>query len=96
MPGTSTIFHIIEILGAFACAHHFWPKGITYSEAEDWEKDHKKRQDKRRRKSSGGRSRGVGGGREERRTVTKRERRDDRYDGYVYDDRLGRERGGRW
>jgi hypothetical protein len=36
-----TIIHIIEILGAVVCAHHFWPKGITYGEAEDWEKKHK-------------------------------------------------------
>ncbi|PSS13026.1 hypothetical protein M430DRAFT_263777 [Amorphotheca resinae ATCC 22711] len=38
MAGGSAIMHLIEILGVFVCAHHFWPKGITYGEKEDWEK----------------------------------------------------------
>ncbi|KAF4631832.1 hypothetical protein G7Y89_g6298 [Cudoniella acicularis] len=63
MVGSNTILHIIEILGAFACAHHFWPKGITYGEAEEWEKDHKERQEKRSSRSSKDRrSRGDRGG----------------------------------
>ncbi|TVY20180.1 hypothetical protein LARI1_G002993 [Lachnellula arida] len=38
MVGNHTILHIIELLAAVVCAHHFWPKGITYGEQEDWEK----------------------------------------------------------
>ena len=44
MAGSNTILHIIEILGVFVCAHHFWPKGITYGDADDWEVAHRKRQ----------------------------------------------------
>lgn len=38
-----TAMHIIEILGLVVCAHHFWPKGITYGEQEEWEKAYRKR-----------------------------------------------------
>jgi hypothetical protein len=34
------ILHIVEILGVFFCVHHFWPKGVTYGEKEEWEKTH--------------------------------------------------------
>ena len=43
MVGSSAILHIIEILGVFVCAHHFWPKGVTYGEDEDWAQSHRKR-----------------------------------------------------
>ncbi|RDW94706.1 hypothetical protein BP5796_00469 [Coleophoma crateriformis] len=35
--GGSHILHAAEIIGAFLVAHHFWPKGITYGDKEDWE-----------------------------------------------------------
>jgi hypothetical protein len=43
MVESHMIVHIIEILGVFVCAHKLWPKGVTYGEAEDWEKAHRKR-----------------------------------------------------
>ena len=35
--------HVAEILGLVICAHHFWPKGITYGEQEDWEKAYRRK-----------------------------------------------------
>ncbi|KAG4432672.1 hypothetical protein IFR05_011850 [Cadophora sp. M221] len=43
MVGSSTVLHIVEILGVFFCAHHLWPKGVTYGKQEDWEKSYRKR-----------------------------------------------------
>lgn len=40
---SNVVLHIIEIIGVFFCAHHLWPKGVTYGEQEDWEKAHRKR-----------------------------------------------------
>ena len=35
------IAHIATIAGVFYCVHHFWPKGITYGEREEWEKKYR-------------------------------------------------------
>jgi len=43
MVKSHLVLHIIEILGVFVCAHHLWPKGVTYGEADDWELEHRKR-----------------------------------------------------
>ena len=43
MVGSKTVLHIVEILGVFFCAHHLWPKGVTYGKQEDWEKSYRKR-----------------------------------------------------
>jgi hypothetical protein len=43
MVKSHLVLHIIEILGVFVCAHHLWPKGVTYGEAEEWEVEHRKR-----------------------------------------------------
>jgi len=43
MVQSHLVLHILEILGVFVCAHHLWPKGVTYGEAEDWEIEHRKR-----------------------------------------------------
>jgi hypothetical protein len=37
------LIHIASIIGAVAAAHHFWPKGVTYGEREDWEKEYRRR-----------------------------------------------------
>ncbi|RFU28842.1 hypothetical protein B7463_g7484, partial [Scytalidium lignicola] len=46
MVEADAIVHVVEILGVFLCAHHFWPKGILYGEHEDWELKHAKKQHK--------------------------------------------------
>ncbi|TVY29841.1 hypothetical protein LHYA1_G001800 [Lachnellula hyalina] len=82
MVGQHTILHIVELLAAVVCAHHFWPKGITYGEQEDWEKKlHKKaHRVKSRVKSRANRGeRERGGGREHGR-VRKRHRETRYYD----------------
>ncbi|TVY37747.1 hypothetical protein LOCC1_G006300 [Lachnellula occidentalis] len=90
-----TLLHIIELLAAVVCAHHFWPKGITYGEQEDWEKHlhqkahHAKSRAKARGKSkakaASASSRGDGRGR-----VRRRDRdREARY----YDDGVRERRG---
>jgi len=33
--------HIATIAGVFLCVHHFWPKGVTYGEREEWEKSYR-------------------------------------------------------
>ncbi|KAK2627255.1 hypothetical protein QTJ16_003221 [Diplocarpon rosae] len=43
MVQSRTILYLVEILGVFFCAHHLWPKGITYGKPEDWEKDYRKK-----------------------------------------------------
>jgi hypothetical protein len=50
MSGSKTLIHILEILSVFACAHHFWPKGVTYGEEEEWEKAQKKKRERRKQK----------------------------------------------
>lgn len=37
MVDGDVLVHIGEILAVFLCVHHFWPKGITYGDREDWE-----------------------------------------------------------
>ena len=37
------LVHIASIVGVVACVHHFWPKGVTYGEREDWEKAYRRR-----------------------------------------------------
>lgn len=44
MVDTKLVVHILEIIGVFVCAHHFWPKGITYGEEDDWETARRQRQ----------------------------------------------------
>jgi len=90
-----TIIHIIEVLAAVVCAHHFWPKGITYGEQEEWEKNmhkkahgHGKSKTTSRSKSSKERGNGDSHGRVRRRDRTERYYDDDRrYDDRHYDDR---------
>lgn len=50
MVESHLILHVIEILGVFFCAHHLWPKGVTYGEQEEWEKAHRKRQSRQARR----------------------------------------------
>lgn len=38
-----TALHVGSIIGLVVVAHHFWPKGITYGEQEDWEKAYRKK-----------------------------------------------------
>jgi len=58
MAKSHILIHIIEIVGAVLCAHHFWPKGVTYGEQEEWEKKHRSR--KHRHGSSSKEKRGRG------------------------------------
>ncbi|EPE27743.1 hypothetical protein GLAREA_04534 [Glarea lozoyensis ATCC 20868] len=59
--GTShALLHALQIFGVFACVHHFYPKGITYGEKEEWEREQKRKSrgmGHRRRGESGRRSR---------------------------------------
>lgn len=83
MPDGNTILHIVEILGVFVCAHHFWPKGITYGEAEDWEKKYRKHpsRSKSSKSRNGGSSRGGSSS-----DGMRRRDRGDRYGYGGYDD----------
>ncbi|KAF8866742.1 hypothetical protein BDZ45DRAFT_734762 [Acephala macrosclerotiorum] len=81
MVESKTIIHIIEILGVFACAHHFWPKGITYGEQEEWEKAHRKRHEHgSKSRSKGGHRNGSGSSSSDGRRKSSREEK------YEYDD----------
>jgi len=88
-----TLLHVVEILGVVAVAHHFWPKGITYGEKEDWEKAYRKKHayksSKRVRDDSSGGSRSDQSRRPDRNDrYLEYEERNDRY----YDDRYREER----
>ncbi|KUJ21934.1 uncharacterized protein LY89DRAFT_389625 [Mollisia scopiformis] len=83
MVEPKNIVHIIEILGVVACAHHFWPKGITYGEQEDWEKAHRKRHEhgsKSKSKSRSGSGSGSSGSESRRRSTRDDRRYEDEYD----------------
>jgi hypothetical protein len=91
MVQSKAILHIIEILGVFVCAHHFWPKGVTYGEAEDWEIEHRKRHahgshSQSKSKKSGSQSHTGSSSDGVRRSKSKREDRARDYD-YDYDER---------
>jgi hypothetical protein len=45
------LVHIASIIGVVACVHHFWPKGITYGEREEWEKAYRERRTRAQRSS---------------------------------------------
>ncbi len=91
MVKSHLVLHIVEILGVFVCAHHFWPKGVTYGEAEEWEIEHRKKnahgsrsksknQQSRGPSNAGSSSDGV------RRNRSKREERTRDYE-YEYEER---------
>jgi hypothetical protein len=88
-----TIIHVLEVLAAVLCAHHFWPRGITYGEQEEWEKKmhqkahgHGKSKSSSREKSSKGRGNGDSHGRVRRdRTERYYDDRDRHYDDRYYD-----------
>ncbi|KAG9239925.1 hypothetical protein BJ878DRAFT_484307 [Calycina marina] len=42
-PDKELAIHVISIVGLVIAAHHFWPKGITYGEKEDWEKAYRRK-----------------------------------------------------
>ncbi|KAL2075771.1 hypothetical protein VTL71DRAFT_714 [Oculimacula yallundae] len=65
--GANTVLHIVQILGVFFCAHHLWPKGVTYGNQEDWEKSYRKRHahgSSSKSKSKSGRGNGGNAGNE--------------------------------
>ncbi|PQE15603.1 hypothetical protein CJF30_00005990 [Rutstroemia sp. NJR-2017a BBW] len=64
MPPTQHLLHALEILSVFLCAHHFWPKGITYSEKEAWERPRSKPKSSRRRRRTRDASRSRAGSEE--------------------------------
>jgi len=37
------LIHVVEILGAFFIVHKLWPKGVTYGEKEEWEREYRRR-----------------------------------------------------
>jgi hypothetical protein len=79
---SGALIHIVQILGVFVCAHHFWPKGITYGEQEEWEKAYRKKhrysprpKNPRERGDSNGSSRSGGSRRYEEKERGVREER---------------------
>ena len=85
---SSTVIHLIEILGVFICAHKLWPKGITYGEAEEWETKHKKKSGHSSKSQSGSRSDKASGGSSSygSRSDGRRQMREDRFRDREYDD----------
>jgi hypothetical protein len=80
MLNSNTAMHILEILGVFICAHHLWPKGITYGGPDDWEKKYKKHSSRSKSSNS---SKGRGGSSNE---GGRRRERDDRCYEREYDE----------
>ena len=76
MVKSHLIIHIIEIVGAVLCAHHFWPKGVTYGEQEEWEKKHQSRKHRHGSSSKEKRSRGGSSSEGPRRGYRRDEGRD--------------------
>ena len=88
--------HILEILGVFICAHHLWPKGITYGEAEEWEKKHRMSHGKSKSSKGRGGSSSHGGSSSEGVRRRQRDDRDDRYRGYDDEKRHSRRASARY
>src|SRR5688572_7614650 len=65
--------HIIKIIGLVALVHRYWPKGILYSEREDWEKKHHKGRGRTSRSRS--------------KSASRRRNRGSSYAGSIYDER---------
>lgn len=91
MVQSHLVLHIIQILGVFVCAHHLWPKGVTYGEAEDWEVKHRKKQahgprSKSKSTKSGSPSQGGSSNEGVRRSKSKREERVRDYE-YEFEER---------
>lgn len=97
---SKTLMHILEILGVFICAHHLWPKGITYGDPDDWETKHKKKHSSRSKssKSSNSRSRNGGSSSEEARSSERmrRREREREYDEPRYEPRNSRRASARY
>ncbi|CAL3969269.1 unnamed protein product [Diplocarpon coronariae] len=64
MVQSRTILHLVEILGVFLCAHHLWPKGVTYGKSENREKSYRKKHARGHSRSKSGRNNNRGSGNE--------------------------------